>query len=264
MPHQDYLTLNRHAWDTRTQQHLKSEFYNVDAWLAGATSLKPIELPLLSDISGKSLLHLQCHFGQDTLSLARMGAHVTGLDLSPRAIAEARLLAQRAGLSAAFVEGDVYRAPILIEGKFDIVFASYGCIGWLPDIAHWASVVSHFVKAGGRFVFAEFHPVLWMLDADFADLKYAYAKTDPIVETEGTYTDVLAEAPQTMVTWNHSLSSVIAALMEEGLRLTHFNEYDYSPFPIFGKRGVEVAPGRHMVQGKEGLLPLVYALEMTG
>ncbi len=262
MPPKDYLSLNRAAWDTRTQQHLCSTFYDVDGWLAGQTSLKGIELPLLGDLRGKSLLHLQCHFGQDTLSLARMGATVTGLDLSPRAIAEARLLATRAGLAATFVEGDVYSAPKLIDGTFDLVFASYGTIGWLPDIAHWASVVAHFLKPGGRLVFAEFHPVLWMLDADFAELKYAYAKTNPIVETEGTYTDVLAEAPQTMVTWNHSLSSVIGALLAEGLRLTHFSEYDYSPFPIFGEHGVEVEPGRHMVKGKEGVLPLVYALEM--
>ena len=267
-PPTDYLALNRAAWDARTVQHLASAFYDVEGWLAGATSLREIELPLLGGaLAGRRLLHLQCHFGQDTLSLARMGAEATGLDLSPRAIGEARRLARRAGLAATFVEGDVYAAPGLIPGDFDVVFASYGTIGWLPDVRRWAAVVAHFLRPGGRLVFAEFHPILWTLDEGFRDFKYAYRGAGPIVETEGTYTDaptvdgrVLAQAPQRMVTWNHGLGEVASALLDEGLTLTHFSEYDYSPFPIFGDRGVEVAPGRHMIAGLERKLPLCYAL----
>ena len=265
----DYLALNRAAWDARTAQHLHSDFYDVTGWLAGATSLKDIESPLLGDdLRGQRLLHLQCHFGQDTLSLARLGAEVTGVDLSPRAITEARLLAERAGLSATFVEGDVYAAPELVGGDFDIVFASYGTIGWLPDVRRWAKVVAQSLRPGGRLVFAEFHPVLWTLDAEFRHFAYDYQGAEPIVETEGTYTDapevdgqVLAQAPQRMVTWNHGLGEVIAALLAEGLALTHLSEYDHSPFPIFGERGVEVAPGRYMIEGLERKLPLCYALE---
>ena len=268
----DYLALNRAAWDARTAQHLASAFYDVDGWLAGATSLRDIELPLLGDdLRGRRLLHLQCHFGQDTLSLARMGAEVTGLDLSPRAIAEARKLAGRAGLAATFVEGDVYSAPALIAGDFDLVFASYGTIGWLPDVRRWASVVAHFLRPGGRLVFAEFHPVLWTLDEGFTRFTYDYQGGAPIVETEGTYTDaptvdgqVLAQAPQQMVTWNHGLGEVVTALLAEGLTLTHLSEHDHSPFPIFGERGVEVAPGRHMIAGLERKLPLCYALAAVG
>ena len=257
----DYLPLNRAAWDARTAQHLPSDFYDVDGWLAGGTSLKHIELPLLGDLSGRRLLHLQCHFGQDTLSLARMGAAVTGLDLSPRAIEAARGLATRAGLAATFVEGDVYAAPELIEGTFDVVFASYGAIGWLPDVARWAAVVAHFLRPGGRLVFAEFHPVLWTLDADFRHFAHDYTGGGPIREAEGTYTDTEAPAvAQEMVTWNHGLGEVLTALLDQGLALTHFSEHDHSPFPIFGARGVEVAPGRHMVAGLERKLPLVYAL----
>ena len=259
-PTADYLNTNRRSWDVRVDQHLDSAFYGVEAWLAGETSLKPIEMALLGDVSGARTLHLQCHFGQDSLSLARMGAEVTGLDLSPRAVEEARRLAERAGLAATFVEGDVYAAPSIIDGDFDLVFTSYGTIGWLPDIRRWAQVVAHFVRPGGRFVFAEFHPVLWMLDENFAHIKYAYAKTDAIVTEEGSYADVLAEAPQTFVGWNHGLAEVIGALLAEGLRITHFSEYDYSPFGIFGEHGVEVARGRHMLRGREGIIPLVYAL----
>ena len=259
----DYLAVNRAAWDARTAQHLTSAFYDVDGWLAGATSLKDIELPLLGDVRGRRLLHLQCHFGQDTLSLARMGAEVTGLDLSPRAIEEARGLATRAELEAAFVEGDVYGAPGLIDGDFDVVFASYGTIGWLPDVDRWAAVVAHFLRPGGRLVFAEFHPVPWMLDAEFRELRYAYSSPVPIVEVEGTYTDVLAQAPQRMVTWNHGLADVIGALLRHGLRLEHFAEHDYSPYAIYGERGVEMTPGRWMIRGLERKLPLVYALVVT-
>ena len=258
----DYLSVNRNAWDTRTDQHLDSDFYDVEGWLEGATSLKGIELPLLGDLAGQRVLHLQCHFGQDTLSMARMGADVTGLDLSPRAIEEANKLAARAGLKATFVEGDVYAAPTLIEGKFDTIFVSYGTIGWLPDIKRWAKVIAHFLAPGGRFVFVEFHPALWMLDENFEAIKWRYFNGDPVVEEEGTYTDVAEEKPQAMITWNHGLGEVIGALLEEQLTLKHVAEYDYSPYAIFGDKGVERVPGEHVIKGYENLLPLVYSLVM--
>ena len=257
----DYLTTNRAAWDVRTAQHVTSDFYDVEGWLAGATSLKSIELELLGDVTGLRVLHLMCHFGQDTLSLKRLGAaSVVGLDLSPRAIAEARKLSERAGLEATFVEGDLYSAPERIDGQFDVVFMSYGTIGWLPDVEHWAEVVAGFVAPGGRFVFAEFHPALWMLDEDYRAIKYHYANHAPIVEEEGTYTDVAEEKPQAMVTWNHGLGEVIGALLGQGLSLKHFAEYDYSPYAIFGERGAELGPGEWGIKGIERKLPLVYSL----
>ena len=259
----DYLELNRAAWDVRVDQHVDSDFYDVEGWLAGKTSLKGIELELLGDLTGLRVLHLMCHFGQDTLSLKRAGAAgVVGLDLSPRAIEEARRLAARAGLEATFVEGDFYRAPELIAGPFDVLFMSYGTIGWLPDIARWGEVVAGFLRPGGRFVFAEFHPALWMLDEEQARVKYRYFGGEPIVETEGTYTDVAEERPQQMMSWNHGLGEVVGALMARGLSLKHFAEYDYSPYAIFGERGVEMAPGEWGVAGSERMLPLVYSLVM--
>lgn len=259
-----YLHTNRRAWDARTDQHLTSAFYDVPAFLAGGSTLTAIERPLLGRVAGQRVLHLQCHFGLDALSIARLGAEVTGLDFSPRAICEARRLAERAHLEAAFVEADVYAAPEHIDGDFDVVFASYGAIGWLPDVRRWARVVADFLRPGGRLVFAEFHPVTWMLDAQFRQVEYAYSSPAPIVETEGTYTDVAGDAVEhEMVTWNHGLAEVIGALLAEGLRLAHFSEYDYSPYAIYGERGVETAPGRHMVEGLEGKLPLVYALVAT-
>ena len=202
-----------------------------------------------------------CHFGQDTLTIKRMGAAaVTGLDLSPRAILEASKLAARANLDATFVEADLYNAPNVIDGQFDVVFMSYGTIGWLPDINRWAEVVASFLAPGGRFVFAEFHPALWMLDEQHQLVKYSYFNDAPIVDEEGTYTDVEEEQPQTMVTWNHGLGEVISALLDQKLTLTHFDEYDYSPYAIFGDRGVEMAPGQWGVKGSERKLPLVFSL----
>lgn len=259
----DYLDTNRQVWDTRTDQHLDSAFYDVEGWLAGKTSLKQIELDILGDLKGKRVLHLMCHFGQDTLSMARMGAEVTGLDLSPRAIEEARKLAEKAGLQATFVNADLYSAPEHIEGQFDIVFMSYGTVGWLPDIKKWGRVVGDFLKPGGKFIFAEFHPALWMLDEEYKLVKYRYFTGSPeIIDTEGTYTDVKEEKLQTMISWNHGLADVINALHDQQLSLKHLEEYDYSPYPIFGEKEVELAPGQWGIKGMERKLPLVYSLVM--
>lgn len=259
----DYLDTNRTTWDNRTDQHIGSAFYDVEGWLAGATSLKQIELDIIGDVKGKRVLHLMCHFGQDTLSIARMGAEVTGLDLSPRAIEEARKLAEKAGLEATFVNADLYSAPQHIEGQFDMVFMSYGTVGWLPDIKKWGEVVGGFLKPGGKFVFAEFHPAFWMLDEDYQFVKYRYfTGGDDIVDTEGTYTDVEEEKPQTMVSWNHGMADVINALHDQQLSLKHIQEYDYSPYPIYGEKEVVLGPGQWGIRGMERKLPLVYSLVM--
>ncbi len=256
----DYLETNRAAWDVRTAQHLDSEFYDVPGWLAGATSLKEIELDLLGEVDGERILHLQCHFGQDTLSLARLGAEVTGLDLSPAAIAAARELAKRAELRAKFVCGDVYAAPELLTGEFDTVFTSYGTTGWLPDLRAWAEVVAGRLRPGGRFVFVEFHPVSQMYGAGFTEVKYSYFGGAASVEVEGTYTDVVEELPMATVWWDHSLAEVIGGLLEAGLTLERFAEYDYSPYNLYGERGVSVGAGRFAVSGLEGRVPLCYSL----
>ncbi len=259
----NYLSTNREAWNVRTEQHLNSNFYDVKGWLGGKSSLQPIEQQLLGNLEGQRVLHLMCHFGLDTLSMARLGAEVTGLDFSPKAITAARELAKQAALAATFVEGDLYAAPQLIEGRFDTVFLSYGTIGWLSDIAKWAEVVAHFLRPGGRLVFVEFHPALWMLDDKFKEIKHRYFAGSPIIEKEGTYTDVGEVKLQTMITWNHGLAEVMSALLTHQLSLKHFAEYDFSPYAIFGERGLEISPGEHVIRGYERMLPLVYSLVMT-
>ena len=216
----DYLSINKESWNKRVEPHLKSDFYDMESFLKGKNSLNAFELNLLGDVSGKSILHLQCHFGQDSISLSRTGAKVTGIDLSDKAIETAQSIAQQLGTDTKFVCSDVYDLPNVLEGKFDIVFTSYGTIGWLPDLEKWASVISHFLKPEGKFVFAEFHPVIWMYDNDFSKVAYSYFNDGAIEETqEGTYADKSASISIEYISWNHSLSEVFTALLGNGMQI---------------------------------------------
>lgn len=255
-----FIEANRHAWDIRLEAHKNSDFYDVEGWKNGKTSLTDIELHELGDVSGKKLLHLQCHFGQDTLSWARLGAKVTGCDFSTESIAYARQLAHEAGLKARFVCCNVYDLPQHLKGKYDIVFTSFGVIGWLPDLEPWAAVIAHFLKKGGVFYLAEFHPVVWMLDDKMEFIKYAY-HNDGVIESEmtGTYADRYADLKYKEYGWNHSLGEVLNALLRHGLQLEFFNEYPYSPFDCFDKT-VRGADGNYRIRGLEGKIPMVYSL----
>ena len=260
---ENYIAINKKLWNEKTKHHVHSAFYDLSAFLNGKSSLNEIELALLGDVKGKSILHLQCHFGQDSLSLAGMGAEVTGVDLSDEAIKKAEELAQQLQLSADFICCDLYDLPAQLNKQFDIVFTSYGTIGWLPDMKKWADIVARFLKDEGRFVFAEFHPVVWMFDNDLSYVQYAYFNKEAIVEMEqGTYADKDAAIALTSVGWNHSLDEVLQSLLDAGLQLNQFREFDYSPYNVFPGM-TETAPGKFQVEKMKGKLPLVYALEMT-
>ncbi len=190
---QDYIQTNKILWNKKTAIHIHSDFYDNENFLKGKTSLKDIELALLGNIKGKKILHLQCHFGQDTLSLARMGAQVTGVDLSDAAILEAQKLATQLKLSqqVQFICCDVNELDKHLDEQFDIIFTSYGTIGWLPKIDKWGQLIAHFLKPKGQFIFVEFHPVLWMLDDGFQQLAYPYFNTQVFHEEYTTsYTDL--------------------------------------------------------------------------
>ncbi len=220
---ENYLEINKTSWNAKVDPHLKSDFYFVEDFLKGRSSLNTIELDLLGDIKNKSILHLQCHFGQDSISLSRMGADVTGIDLSDKAIEAAKDLAQKCGTDTKFICSDVYSLPDILDEKFDIVYTSYGVVGWLPDLDKWAWIISHFLKPGGRLVMAEFHPAVWMFDDDFTKVAYNYFNEKPIVETyEGTYADKSADIVQQYVMWNHSLAEVLQNLIKHGIELGDF------------------------------------------
>jgi len=257
----DYIGKNRQSWNDRVDVHIQSDFYDNERFLKGKSTLNSIELRLLGDVTGKSVLHLQCHFGQDSISLARMGASVTAVDLSDRAIEKGRLFAERTGVSVDFICCDVYDLPNQLGGQFDIVFTSYGTIGWLPDLDRWGAVVSHFLKPGGRFVFVEFHPVVWMFDDDFVQIAYRYSSSEAFVETQsGTYADRAAPLETQYVCWNHGIGKVLQAIVNAGLELRSFEEFDYSPYNCF-QHTVEYEPGKFRIAHLGSKIPMVYALE---
>ena len=256
----EYLSANKKIWDGRVETHMASEFYDNESFLKGRNSLNKIELDVLGDIRNQSIAHLQCHFGQDSLSMARMGAKVTGVDLSDKAIEQAKQLNQQLELDAEFHCSDIlsYRGQ---TEAFDIVFASYGVLGWHPNITAWFKVASELLKSGGRMVLVEFHPVLWMFDATFHHIEHSYFNRDAIVEqVTDSYTDGSElEEPLIEYGWNHSLSDVFNALKTNGLQLQHFEEHDYSSYNCF--HGCVKADRGFQIESLQGKLPMVYAIE---
>lgn len=260
----NYLNVNRNSWNLRTEAHLNSDFYANESFIAGRSSLNDIELELLGDLRGKSVLHLQCHFGQDTISLARLGAKATGVDLSDKAIDAARELAEKTGSDARFICCDVYSLPEHLDEQFDVVFTSYGTIGWLPDLEQWAKVVRRFLKPGGQFLIVEFHPFVWAFDNDFNTIAYNYFNREAIHETQsGTYADREAPIEIEYVSWNHPISEVINSLLAQGLSIKGFHEYDYSPYDCFSHT-TESEPGKFCIEKFGRRLPLVYACLAEG
>lgn len=263
MSNLNYLEINKKTWNEKTEVHITSEFYANDDFLKGKSSLNDIELKLLGDIKGKSILHLQCHFGQDTISFARMGAKSTGVDLSDKAIAKAKEFNKTLHLDAKFICCDIYDLPNHLDEQFDIVFTSYGTIGWLPDLDKWANVVSSFLKPQGKFVFAEFHPIVWMFDNDFKEVFYSYFNVEPIIEEEtGTYANKDASIETKTITWNHPTSEVLNALIQSGLEINTFNEYDYSPYNCFNQTE-EFEPGKFRIKHLQNKIPMVFSLTAT-
>lgn len=262
MPGQkDYFEANKKLWNKRVTIHVNSSFYDVSSFKAGKTSLNEIELTALGDVKGKSLLHLQCHFGMDTISWAREGAIVTGVDFSEKAISTAKELTKEVKVQANFICSDIYDLPQNLSQQFDIVFTSYGVIGWLPDLNKWASVINHFLKPGGTFFIAEFHPVLWMMDDDFTHLKYSYFN-DEVIETlsKGTYGDKQASVLLVEYGWNHSIEEVLDGLLKNNIQITEFKEYPFSPYNCFNNT-IQGNDGMYRIKGLENKLPMMYSLK---
>jgi len=256
-----WLNANKEVWDKRTASHLSSDFYDMKSFLEGKSSLNAYERDILQEAKGKSLLHLQCHFGQDSLSLARLGFRVTGVDFAETAIAAAKNLNEQLDLDAKFVCCNVYDTRQYITEKFDVVFTSYGTIGWLPDLQPWAKVVSDSLKPGGAFVMCEFHPYVWMLDEEFRTIKYSYFN-DAVIESEvtGSYASPKdLHKPMTEFGWNHPFTDLFSALIANGLQLEIFREYNGSPYNCFPN--MELHPdGLYRFKEWGAKIPLVYGV----
>jgi 2-polyprenyl-3-methyl-5-hydroxy-6-metoxy-1,4-benzoquinol methylase len=256
----NYIEINKKSWNSRVDTHVASEFYDMENFLKGKNSLKSIELDLLGDLRGKKVLHLQCHFGQDSISMARMGAEVVGVDLSDKAVEKATEIAKKLNANARFIQADIYDLKNHLNEEFDIVFTSYGTIGWLPDMNRWAEIVSHFLKPAGQFVFVEFHPVVWMFDDAFEKVAYNYFNVEAIVENEtGTYADRTANIEQSYIMWNHDLAEVLTALIANRLEIEKFQEFDYSPYNCF-QETEKVEEDKYVIKHLGNRIPMVYAL----
>lgn len=263
----EHLEANRKHWDDLVPIHLRSDFYNVQAFKAGESKLKPVESAELTDVRGKTMLHLQCHFGMDTLSWAMEGAQVTGVDFSEPAIEAARALSAETGIEARFLVSDVYSLPENLDERFDIVFTSYGVVFWLPDVKRWAEVAARFLQPGGTFYMVEFHPFSWIFDdaPDITDfhVKYRYFNTgEPFrFEQEGTYADRDAKVENKLTySWPHTLGDIVSSLIDAGLRIEFLHEFPFTteklwPFSEFvDKRTVRLT--KH-----DGCVPLLFSIK---
>lgn len=260
MKAENYLEINKQAWNNQVPVHLDSDFYDMKRFLEGKNSLPQIDIDLLGNIKGKRILHLQCHFGQDSLSMARMGAKVTGVDLSDKGIEKAQKLNNELSLDATFICCNVYDTLEHITEQFDIVYISYGTISWLPDLDKWATIISKALKPNGKFIFVEFHPVVWMFDDNFTKIQHHYHNEKPIIEEyTGSYANKDADIKTDYIGWNHSLSEVFQALMNNGLQIEHFEEYDYSNYNCFNET-VEFEPGKFRIKHLENKIPMMYSL----
>lgn len=231
----EHFGANRSNWDERTAVHFASDFYDVEAWLREKTGPRKREVDALGDVRDKSLVHLHCHFGMDTLSWARAGAVVTGIDFSETAIEAARHLARRAGLEevARFVCANVYDAAEALNGEtFDIVYVSLGAICWIPDIDGWGAQVAALLSPGGRFYMHEQHPLAWALADDDVRIEHSYfEEAEPFVDDSGdTYTDPGNEVLINTRTyeWNHGIGELVTSLLDRGLQLDSLVEHDWT------------------------------------
>ncbi|MGV8844943.1 class I SAM-dependent methyltransferase [Tessaracoccus sp.] len=270
----DYLRVNRANWDDRAMLHPQSAGYDLDRFRRDPSAISDVvrfDLPRLGEIAGLQVAHLQCHIGTDTLSLSRLGAHVTGLDFSPVAISAAENLARETGAQITYVCADVDSAvEALGSARFDVVYTGIGAIGWLPSIQRWASIVADLLRPGGRLFIREGHPILWATDDPRPDglivTRYPYFETTEPSVWEGADSYVETSRPlihTTTMEWNHGLGEIITALLDHGLRLTQFVEHDSVPYVALGHymEAHPTLPGEFwLTEGRERL-PLSYTLQ---
>ena len=280
----EYMKGNRDLWNEITSIHVASDFYDVEGFKQGRSSmLYPIELEEMGNVSGKSLLHLQCHFGMDTLSWARLGAKVTGVDFSDKSIELARSLSEELGITADFICSNIYDLPENLKGTFDIVYTSDGVLCWLPDLKRWAEVISHFLKPGGFFYILEGHPFSYVFDnspdATELKVKYSYFHTpEPSKwEPEGDYADPYANVTKALTwlktygkssgvvthgsyEWTHSLGDIINALISSGLKIEFLHEFPmifYKCLSFMEQDG----DGQWRIEGDK--IPLIFSLKAS-
>jgi SAM-dependent methyltransferase len=261
----EWRDLNRSYWDSRVPVHVASRFYDVDGFIAGRDPLVPVEVEEVGEVAGRSLLHLQCHFGVDTLGWARRGATVTGLDFSAPAVEAARRVADDCGIDADFVQADVYDAPAALGGRrFDVVYTGFGALCWLPDIVRWAEVAAALLAPGGFLYVIESNPLIQVMADDDLSFERSYFERGPYRWSDaGTYTDGGEHLPATpTIEWAHGIGDVVSAVARAGLRVDFLHEHPFLPWarwPWLERDG----DGTFRFPSDRPALPLTYSLRAT-
>jgi len=262
--------INRRNWDERVAVHRadRTGFYAVERFRRGGDVLGPIEAGEIGEVAGKRLLHLQCHFGLDTLSLARRGAVATGLDFSAPAIEAARELAADTGLAARFVHSNVYDAPAALPETFDVVYTGWGAICWLHDIRRWTAIIAQFLAPGGFFYITEPHPSALPLEQEDGRLYWRYpwrsTPDDPVgYDAPTTYTgDDTVFKNARAYNWNHPLSDILCGLIEHGLRIDFLHEHETVPWYMFPKM-TALGDGMYRLPDGYPRVPLSFSLKAS-
>jgi SAM-dependent methyltransferase len=268
----DYQAINRASWDERAPAHAVSPDYDVEQFIKDPAFLSRVvrfDLPRLGDVAGLRGVHLQCHIGTDTISLARLGASMTGLDFSPVALDQARDLAARTGADAAFVAADTYDAPeVLGREAFDLVFTGIGALCWLPSVSRWAEVVADLLRPGGRLFIREGHPMLWAIDDTRKDellvvgLPYFEREEPDVWEQGGTYVQTDAVFQHNVsYSWNHGLGEIVTALLDRGMAVTSLVEHDSVPWEALPGKMERIGGGEWRLADRPWRLPHSYTLQ---
>jgi len=265
-----YFDANKELWDEFAKLHFEteSEGYDIQSFLEGQTTLKSYELKEMGNVKDKTMLHLQCHFGLDTLSWAREGAVVTGIDISSEGIRLAKLLAKQAKLEAKFVESNLYDLPNRLSEKFDIVYTSIGVLVWLNDLKEWGKIIADFLKPGGFFYIAEIHPFSMVFDNETEDIKdlqvyFDYFHDPKPLEfiADGSYaTREKKMEPKKEYEWAHSMSDIVNSLIQAGLRIEFLNEYPFSVWQQFPFSERE-SDGFFYLKNQKAEIPLLFTLK---
>jgi SAM-dependent methyltransferase len=263
--------INRARWDERAAAHAASPGYSRQQFIDDGSFLSAVvrfDVPLLGDIRGLRAVHLQCHIGTDTISLARLGASMTGVDFSPASVVEARRLSDELHAGVEFIEADVHDAVEALDGRaFDLVYTGVGALCWLPSVSRWAAVVAELLAPGGLLFLREYHPMLWSLDEHRTDalvVEYDYfERAEPMVfDEQGTYveTDVQFQSTITHV-WNHGLGEIVTALLEAGMELTGLVEHDSVPSNALPGQMEQTTGKEWRLREKPWRLPHSYTLQ---
>jgi SAM-dependent methyltransferase len=263
-----YLKNNLAHWNELAPINVKSDSYNLSGFKKGKSSLKPIEIEEVGNVSGKKLLHLQCHFGMDSMSWARQGAKVVGVDFSPKAIELAKAISKELKIDCRFICCNIYDLPNFLKEKFDIVFTSYGVLCWLPDLKKWGKLISHFLKPGGSFHLLETHPFNYVFDNEretkklIVKFSYFHSPQPMKWENETAYADPKVKVKKPSYEWTHSLGDIINALIQAGLKIEYLHEFpfcfhDHYSFMHKGKDGY------WRLKGKKETIPLMFSLKAT-